>query len=95
MKAQHSQKYINKIVKQNKHFLLELGTLKVSKTFILVSTDGGEKGTGKAVAKVSEYAPSLQSQHRASRGLKEKKELKKKKDHSGKPICHPTCFTEC
>ena len=67
----------------------------VSKTFILVSTDRGKKGTGKAVAKVSEYAPSLQSQHRASRGLKEKKELEKKKDHSGKPICHPTCFTEC
>ena len=68
----------------------------VSKTFILVSTDRGKKGTGKAVAKVSEYAPSLQSQQRASRGLKEKKELeKKKKDHSGKPICHPSCFTEC
>ena len=51
----------------------------VSKTFILVSTDRGKKGTGKAVAKVSEYAPSLQSQQRASRGLKEKKELEKKK----------------
>ena len=51
----------------------------VSKTFILVSTDRGKKGTGKAVAKVSDYTPSLQSQHRASRGLKEKKELEKKK----------------